>query len=99
MPFESFESNAGNFVLGTIAVFSTLILTFGFYGTHPFVMDKNNDCPTEVPEGPFLYVTQHSGSGILKYSPSGCYYGNKVLKDGSLKKAQVMKCIFTHYFY
>jgi hypothetical protein len=47
-------------------------------------------CSMKQYVGPFLYVTLHSKDGILKYSiANGCYFGDKVLKGGDLKKLQL----------
>lgn len=58
--------------------------------TDPFRLGKKTySCSLSNMEGPFLYITQHSGSGILKYSMDGCYRGNKVLKGGEMRKVQL----------
>ena len=78
------------FIAGSLATSLIYRLTSETNGNPSFILGKKSySCSLDDMEGPFLYITQHSGSGILKYSLNGCYRGNKVLKGGEMRKVQL----------
>lgn len=86
---HSFFKYALLFIAGSL-VTSLMYRLTSEASNEPFKLgEKSYSCSLDNMEGPFLYITQHSGTGILKYSMDGCYRGNKVLEGGAMRKVQL----------